>query len=72
MDQVLSAYVLDTLDHHVPNSFYTHLDCLRGENKMSLKHSMKLNEAPFNEILEGTKTIEIRLNDEKRQTLSKL
>lgn len=31
---------------------------------------MKLNEAPFNKIASGTKTIELRLFDEKRQLLS--
>lgn len=33
-------------------------------------HYMHLNAVPFKEIKEGTKTIEIRLNDEKRQKLS--
>ena len=30
-------------------------------------HKMKLNERPFENIKNGTKTIEFRLNDEKRQ-----
>lgn len=30
-------------------------------------HKMKLNESPFERIKNGTKTIEFRLNDEKRQ-----
>ncbi|MBR3161346.1 MAG: ASCH domain-containing protein [Bacilli bacterium] len=32
-------------------------------------HKMKLNDKPFNSIEEGTKTVELRLNDEKRQQL---
>ncbi len=32
-------------------------------------HKMNLNDDPFNRIKEGTKTIESRLNDEKRQLL---
>lgn len=32
-----------------------------------MKHEMKLNDNPFNSIKEGTKTIELRLNDEKRK-----
>jgi ASC-1-like (ASCH) protein len=32
-----------------------------------MKHEMKLNVEPFNKIKSGKKTIELRLNDEKRQ-----
>jgi ASC-1-like (ASCH) protein len=32
-------------------------------------HEMKLNPQPFAKMAEGTKTIEIRLNDEKRRLL---
>lgn len=32
-------------------------------------HKMKLNESPFNRIKNGTKTIEFRLFDEKRQQI---
>ena len=32
-------------------------------------HKMKLNESPFERIKDGTKTIEFRLYDEKRQTV---
>lgn len=32
-------------------------------------HQMKLQSSPFEKIKNGTKTIEIRLNDEKRQLL---
>ena len=32
-------------------------------------HKMKLNKGPFERIKNGTKTIELRLNDEKRQLL---
>lgn len=32
-------------------------------------HKMNLNDTPFNRIKEETKTIELRLNDEKRQLL---
>ncbi len=35
-----------------------------------MKHKMKLNDGPFKRIKDGTKTIELRLNDEKRQLLS--
>ena len=34
-----------------------------------MKHNMNLNNEPFNRIKAGTKTIEMRLNDEKRQLL---
>lgn len=34
-----------------------------------MQHEMKLNDAPFENIKSGTKTIEMRLNDEKRQQL---
>ena len=34
-----------------------------------MKHEMKLNNDPFMKIKNGTKTIELRLNDEKRQML---
>lgn len=34
-----------------------------------MKHEMRLNDEPFNLIKNGTKTIELRLNDEKRQLL---
>ena len=34
-----------------------------------MKYSMNLNNGPFNHIKKGTKTIEMRLNDEKRQLL---
>ena len=32
-------------------------------------HEMRLHNEPFNKIKNGTKTIEIRLNDEKRQLI---
>ena len=35
----------------------------------NMKHEMKLNNGPFERIKNGTKTIELRLNDEKRQLL---
>ena len=31
-----------------------------------MKHEMKLNNGPFEQIKNGTKTIELRLNDEKK------
>lgn len=34
-----------------------------------MKHKMKLHNDPFNKIKNGTKTIELRLNDEKRKLL---
>ena len=36
---------------------------------MKITHNMNLNNGPFNRIKEGTKIIELRLNDEKRQLL---
>lgn len=38
----------------------------RGE---SMKHNMRLNHDPFVLIEEGSKTIELRLNDEKRSKI---
>ncbi len=35
-----------------------------------MKHKMKLNNEPFECIKNGTKTIELRLNDEKRKLLT--
>lgn len=35
-----------------------------------MKHEMKLNNEPFERIKNGTKTIELRLNDEKRKLLT--
>lgn len=34
-----------------------------------MKHEIKLNNRPFERIKNGTKAIELRLNDEKRQLL---
>ena len=34
-----------------------------------MKYEMRLHNEPFNKIKDGTKTIELRLNDEKRQLL---
>jgi ASC-1-like (ASCH) protein len=34
-----------------------------------MKHKMKLNPEPFSKMKQGTKTIEIRLNDDKRREL---
>lgn len=34
-----------------------------------MKHNMKLNAEPFEAIRNGSKTIELRLNDEKRQLI---
>ncbi|MDE5584238.1 MAG: ASCH domain-containing protein [Ruminococcus sp.] len=34
-------------------------------------HSMRLNPEPFEKIRNGTKTIELRLNDEKRRKVKK-
>lgn len=34
-----------------------------------MMHKMNLNDGPFHRIKNGTKTIELRLNDEKRQLL---
>jgi ASC-1-like (ASCH) protein len=35
-----------------------------------MKHEMNLNNGPFTRIKNGTKTVELRLNDEKRQLLN--
>ena len=35
-----------------------------------MKYNMKLNNEPFNLIKNGTKTVELRLNDEKRKLLT--
>lgn len=35
-------------------------------------HMMKLNDEPFTLIKAGTKVIELRLNDEKREKLQRL
>ena len=35
-----------------------------------MKHEMKLNNEPFIKIKNGTKTVELRLNDEKRKLLN--
>lgn len=35
-----------------------------------MKHQFKLNNSPFKKIASGTKTIELRLYDEKRQKLN--
>lgn len=35
-----------------------------------MTHEMKLNSSPFEQIKNGSKTIELRLNDEKRQLLN--
>lgn len=40
------------------------LDC-----EINMKHEMRLNNVPYTKIKNGTKTIELRLNDEKRQLL---
>lgn len=34
-----------------------------------MKHNMKLNNEPYNNIKNGTKTVELRLYDEKRRLL---
>lgn len=34
-----------------------------------MRYDMHLNEAPFNSIVAGNKTLEVRLNDSKRQLL---
>ena len=35
-----------------------------------MKHKMKLHNGPFESIKNGTKTVEMRLNDEKRQLIN--
>jgi ASC-1-like (ASCH) protein len=36
-----------------------------------MQHTMGLYESPFNSIKSGKKTVEVRLNDEKRRKISK-
>ena len=36
---------------------------------INMKHKMKLNNGPYMNIKNGTKTVELRLNDSKRQLL---
>ncbi len=36
---------------------------------MATRHTMKLQSKPFQQIADGTKTIELRLNDAKRQAM---
>ena len=36
-----------------------------------MKHEMRLNSEPYNCIKSGTKTIELRLNDDKRKKIKK-
>ena len=36
-----------------------------------MKHVMKLHDAPYHSIKNGSKTIELRLNDEKRKAIAK-
>lgn len=36
-----------------------------------MKHEMRLNNKPYNCIKNGTKTIELRLNDDKRKKIKK-
>ena len=42
---------------------------LMAENHGAIVHRMSLNEEPFEKMLCGVKTIEVRCNDEKRQRL---
>ena len=37
---------------------------------MKMKHTMKLNDAPYDMIKSGQKTVELRLYDEKRRMIS--
>ena len=42
---------------------------LMAENHGAIVHRMSLNEEPFEKMLRGVKTIEVRCNDEKRQKI---
>lgn len=37
--------------------------------EIEMKYTMRLTEAPFRQLKNGTKTIELRLNDEKRKEI---
>lgn len=41
------------------------------KERISMIHEMRLHNGPFESIKNGTKTIELRLNDEKRQLIKK-
>lgn len=43
---------------------------MQPNKKIAMTHYMKLNHLPFEMIKSGEKTIELRLNDEKRQIIS--
>ncbi len=46
-----------------------HVECVVLLNREKVEHQMKLHAEPFEMIKSGQKTIELRLNDEKRQKL---
>ncbi len=58
-----------TYEHMSANHLMRTLILLETEDKM--KHVMNLHEAPFELIKNGNKTIELRLNDEKRSKIKK-
>lgn len=45
---------------------YILIGCI-GKERIEMMHKMKLKAAPFKKIQNGSKTVELRLNDEKRQ-----
>lgn len=45
----------------------TYAQILHNQEVMNMRHSMKLQTKPFEAIANGSKTIELRLFDEKRQ-----
>lgn len=48
---------------------WRHLERLEKVKEENMLHKMKLQEDPFERIKNGTKTVEFRLYDEKRQTI---
>ena len=62
---ILSQFLLSNLEYILSRRKIVTI--LEGDNYM--KHEMKLNNEPFMKIKDGRKTIELRLNDEKRQLL---
>ena len=51
------------------NTYLEFMPEYKNKGEIYMIHRMKLNESPFERIKNGTKTIEFRLYDEKRQQI---
>ncbi len=51
------------------NTYLEFMSEYKNKGEIYMIHRMKLNESPFERIKNGTKTIEFRLYDEKRQQI---